>query len=198
LIQDRENEKTDPRVLRTRKLIDEAFLAVLDEKGFEELSVQEVADRAGINRATFYAHYGDKYDLLSDLIRKSLTEELSAKDLLDRDLDEDSVRSLFTAVIAYVTYHHEHCKPPHRHLDWLLRQEITEYCSALFESWADRGKEGSSRTLRRMEATAAAGALYALVLEWLAEEKEGPVEAYVALTLPLITNLLSIHHVEHE
>ena len=57
-------EKLDPRVKRTRNLILEAFNGLLAEKGFESISVQDVTDRAQINRATFYAHFPDKYALL--------------------------------------------------------------------------------------------------------------------------------------
>ena len=60
-------KKTDLRVLRTRKLIKEAFLELIGEKGFEAITIQEIADLALINRATFYLHYDDKYDLLEKI-----------------------------------------------------------------------------------------------------------------------------------
>jgi len=187
---DQESERTDPRVLRTRKLIEDAFLAVLNEKGFEELSIQDVAAGAGINRATFYAHYGDKYDLMADSIRKSFTEELTQKDLLRRNLCDEAVRELFTAVCAYVAGLHGHCKPPHRHLDWMLQQEITGYCADLFSRWMGEETKATDRAPSRMKATAAAGAMYALVLEWLGAEKGAKSESFVAPVLPFITDIL--------
>jgi AcrR family transcriptional regulator len=54
----------DLRVRRTRKLIQQAFAELTVEKGFAALSVQDIADRAMVNRSTFYRHYLDKYDLL--------------------------------------------------------------------------------------------------------------------------------------
>ena len=54
------NEKLDPRVKRTRGLILQAFGEILAEKGFHSLSVQDITEKAGINRATFYAHFEDK------------------------------------------------------------------------------------------------------------------------------------------
>jgi AcrR family transcriptional regulator len=60
--------KTDRRVLRTRDTLGDALVALMQEKPFEEITVQQVLDRAGVGRATFYVHYRDKDDLfLSDM-----------------------------------------------------------------------------------------------------------------------------------
>lgn len=48
---------TDIRYLRTEKLIFDAFAKLLSEKPYEKITVQDIADEAMINRATFYAHY---------------------------------------------------------------------------------------------------------------------------------------------
>jgi AcrR family transcriptional regulator len=59
--------KTDRRVVRTRDLLGDALVALIQEKPFESITVQDVLDRAGVGRSTFYAHYKDKNDLfLSD------------------------------------------------------------------------------------------------------------------------------------
>src|SRR5205814_10062730 len=55
--------ETDPRVRRTRKLLRDALVELLAEKSFHAINVQEVADRATLNRATFYAHFVDKFAL---------------------------------------------------------------------------------------------------------------------------------------
>src|SRR3954471_12869744 len=57
-------EKDDPRIRRTRDALGDALLALMQEKTFESITVQEVLDRAGVGRSTFYAHYRDKDDLL--------------------------------------------------------------------------------------------------------------------------------------
>jgi AcrR family transcriptional regulator len=54
----------DLRVRRTRKLLKQALIELTIEKGFAAVTVQDIADRAMVNRATFYRHYLDKYDLL--------------------------------------------------------------------------------------------------------------------------------------
>ena len=57
-------KKTDARVRRTRDALGDALIALMQEKPFETITVQDVLDRAHVSRSTFYAHYSDKDDLL--------------------------------------------------------------------------------------------------------------------------------------
>ena len=67
----------DRRVQRTQQLLRAALMSLIQEKGFESLSVQDIIDRANVGRATFYAHFDGKEDLLASGIeglRASLRE----------------------------------------------------------------------------------------------------------------------------
>src|SRR6202035_4713136 len=55
---------TDPRILRSRRMLMDSLVRLLKKKEFEDISVQEIADEASLNRATFYLHYPDKNALL--------------------------------------------------------------------------------------------------------------------------------------
>lgn len=55
---------TDRRVRRTRELLRSALLSLIEEKGYERITVQDILDRADVGRSTFYAHFTDKEDLL--------------------------------------------------------------------------------------------------------------------------------------
>ena len=57
-------KKTDARVRRTRDALGDALIALMQEKSFETITVQDVLDRAHVSRSTFYMHYSDKDDLL--------------------------------------------------------------------------------------------------------------------------------------
>jgi AcrR family transcriptional regulator len=60
--------KIDRRILRTRDTLGDALFALMQEKTFDEITVQDLLDRAGVGRSTFYVHYSDKHDLfLSDV-----------------------------------------------------------------------------------------------------------------------------------
>jgi AcrR family transcriptional regulator len=57
-------KKTDRRVERTRQLLRDALVALILEKGYQKITVQDIIDRANVGRSTFYSHYQDKEDLL--------------------------------------------------------------------------------------------------------------------------------------
>lgn len=61
----------DPRIKRTRKLLLEAMIALTIERGFAAISVADIAERAEVNRSTFYRHFLDKYDLLYQFLDSS-------------------------------------------------------------------------------------------------------------------------------
>lgn len=64
--------KVDRRVVRTQEAIKKAFLELMSEKKFESITIQDIADRADINRATVYLHYVDKFDLLDKIIEEHI------------------------------------------------------------------------------------------------------------------------------
>jgi AcrR family transcriptional regulator len=60
--------RLDPRARRTRDRLGDALVELVQEKPFDSITVQDVLDRAGVSRSTFYVHYRDKHDLfLSDV-----------------------------------------------------------------------------------------------------------------------------------
>jgi AcrR family transcriptional regulator len=67
-------EQTDLRIRRTHKFLQEAMIELITEKGFDALTVGEIAERAMINRATFYRHYQDKYDLVAKIFVETANE----------------------------------------------------------------------------------------------------------------------------
>ncbi|GIN13507.1 TetR family transcriptional regulator [Shouchella clausii] len=64
----------DLRVLRTRKSIRNAFIALLEEKEYSKISVNAIAKRAEINRVTFYSHYKDIHDLVESFLNELLAD----------------------------------------------------------------------------------------------------------------------------
>jgi AcrR family transcriptional regulator len=95
--------KQDRRVQRTQQLLRTAMLSLIQEKGFETVSVQEIVDRANVGRATFYAHFDSKADLLAsgfDGLRASL-KELQQKARLSEQKANEPVLGFSHKVFAH-------------------------------------------------------------------------------------------------
>lgn len=76
-----ESKSIDPRIVRTKQLLVDAFLKISREKKLSQITVKDITDIATLNSATFYAHFTDKEDLLdytlSVTILKDLNDNLS-------------------------------------------------------------------------------------------------------------------------
>src|ERR1700694_5494917 len=103
--------EADPRVKRTRKLLQDALLELLAEKSFDAITVQDIAERSTINRATFYAHFVDTYALFGSYIhewfRSALREHLTDCASLSRS----NLRLLILASMAALAEMDDHCRP---------------------------------------------------------------------------------------
>lgn len=65
-----EEKKTDLRILKTYKALSDAFFEMLNEMRFEDITVNELCERAMVRRATFYKHFADKYEFFGFFIRQ--------------------------------------------------------------------------------------------------------------------------------
>ena len=73
------SEKEDLRVKRTKAALSDAFMLLLSQKSFEEITINELCETAGVRRATFYKHYSDKFSFLTSYTR-------SLRDKFDKNI----------------------------------------------------------------------------------------------------------------
>ncbi|OKP97976.1 TetR/AcrR family transcriptional regulator [Paenibacillus sp. P46E] len=66
--------KVDRRILKSQEAIKKAVVELMKERDFDHITIQEISDRANLNRKTIYLHYKDKYDLLDKLIEEHINE----------------------------------------------------------------------------------------------------------------------------
>lgn len=69
-----EMEKVDRRILKTQEALKMALIELMTEKNFDDITIQELSDKANVSRGTIYLHYMDKYDLLDKLIEIHIHE----------------------------------------------------------------------------------------------------------------------------
>ncbi|WP_098745614.1 TetR/AcrR family transcriptional regulator [Paenibacillus sp. EZ-K15] len=91
-------KKTDLRILRTKQSIRKAFYELIQEKGYEGITIQDIADRAMINRNTFYLHYQNKPDLLNTCMDELLSELKNAVVLCPINISPFSIAILETVM----------------------------------------------------------------------------------------------------
>src|SRR5215208_5465120 len=96
-------KRVDPRVKRTRELIVRAFGELVKEKGHRGLTVQEIAERATVNRATFYDHFRDQYELLDYFISEGFRGELRRRLPARPGLAEETLRMLVLAACDFLS-----------------------------------------------------------------------------------------------
>lgn len=105
----------DRRVVRTKAIIRAAFTDLIEEKGFDALTVKDITSRAEINRGTFYLHYRDKYDLLEqseqELIQGLIGILSTMKPVVLNDLvDIEQILPQIVRVFEYLGEHADFLK----------------------------------------------------------------------------------------
>lgn len=87
-------QHVDKRVRRTRKLLGEALIELSLEKGYDDITIQEITQRADIGYRTFFRHYSDKEELLKDVLSATLLE---LQDLMTSPPLENFINPNFSA-----------------------------------------------------------------------------------------------------
>jgi AcrR family transcriptional regulator len=92
----------DPRIRRTRQLLQQALDKLLEERELDQISIQDIADAATVNRATFYDHYTDKFELLACMVGCRFHELLAERQVQFGGCTGE-LRAIVLAVCDYLT-----------------------------------------------------------------------------------------------
>jgi AcrR family transcriptional regulator len=146
---------SDRRVAKTLDAIESAFLDALNEKNLQKLTINDITERANINRSTFYEYFTDKYELFNHIVRKTFEKKMLEH--LSGDFgtySDENMGNIIRAVSEYFQYLNLICPPADRHLRpiaeaqvqvvlynaltcWYPPDERTRLSAkALFVSWA--------------------------------------------------------------
>lgn len=98
--------QTDLRIRRTHHFLQEAMIELITEKGFEAITVGDIAERAMINRATFYRHYQDKYDLVAKIFEETTNHLVeNMKPFHKHTLDTENPPEIWVQLFEHVQQH---------------------------------------------------------------------------------------------
>ncbi len=174
-------ESTDPRILRSRQMLMEALARLLDRKEFDDISVQEIADEATLNRATFYLHYADKNALLQAMTAARFRDLIGRRGLSFTDCD-GALRAIALGVCDYLA---ETTGCPSQLMKMPLEGSIIPVVEGIFREGAAHhpARPGVDPALL---GTTAAWAIFGAARRWLqtpdripAEEMAAKIEAMV-------------------
>ena len=197
-------EVRDPRIRRTRQLLQGALERLMQRRSFEEISVQEITEEATVNRATFYDHYNDKFALLDALIASGFLRILHERDVRY----EGGCPSQATALIATTCDHlalihaSGRCakeNPFEPLIDAAITGAIRKVLTRSFRESGHAGRDSHTIPLSaEMAATAASAAIYGAAKEWMREAAASPANhpsveeitpKIFELILPMLKNL---------
>src|ERR1700723_2480844 len=168
-------ENTDPRVLRSRRMLMESLLRLLNRKEFDDISIQEIADEATLNRATFYLHYPDKNALLQAMTAARFRDLIARRGLSFTNCD-GALRAIALGVCDYLA---ETAGCPSQLATMPLEGSIIPVVEGMFREGAGN-HEIAPGADPKLLATAAAWAIFGAARQWYRTPNRIPAEQMAA------------------
>jgi AcrR family transcriptional regulator len=180
----------DPRIRRTRKLLQGALGALMQTKSFDEISVQDITEAATVNRATFYDHYTDKYALLDALVAGGFHELLHERHLRYETGCPAALSAMIQATCDFLTHSHSAGTCDRQTaFQPLMDAAIAAAIRRLLLEGLEREQRPSAISPEIL-ASAASWAIAGGVKQWLSQPDRPPVETFVPQLLQLVLPML--------
>jgi AcrR family transcriptional regulator len=183
-------DRLDPRVRRTRQLLQDALRRLLEQKGFDNISVQDITEAATLNRATFYAHYPDKFALLEELIRVSFLQLLAQRNVRFDGTCSSAFKAIILALCDYLAeVQKSHSSDRLQFKPFVEATVIDQIRLVLLEGFRLHPQE--RRIPQEMIAAAASWTIYGAVKQWVNTPDRAPAEDFVSVAIELVQPVLS-------
>src|SRR5215218_11037123 len=163
----RSKERVDPRVRRTRELIVRSFNELVAEKGHAGLTVSEITSRATINRATFYAHFADQYELFDHVVSEAFREELRRKLPVPSVFGEENLEALIRAACDYLAGLNTACSRTDRQFRPLIEARVQGELYEHLLEWIEASPlTGNQPVAPEVTASVVSWAIFGVGLQW--------------------------------
>ena len=182
-------ERLDPRIRRTRQLLQDALRNLLEQKEFDKISVQDITEAATLNRATFYAHYADKFALLGELTRVSFLRLLAQRDVLFDGTCATAFHPIILAVCDYLAdLQKSHSFNQHQFEPFVEATIIDQIRIVLLDGFE---RHPMNRIVpQEIIVAAASWAIYGAVKQWVNTPGRAPAEEFVSVAAELVRPIL--------
>ncbi|MNM37301.1 DNA-binding transcriptional repressor FabR [compost metagenome] len=183
----------DPRAKRTRKFLQQAFVELLKQKEFESITIQDIANKAEMNRTTFYSHFQDKYEILELTLNTMFSDILSIWIPANSELNEQSlIRNLMLAVCQWQT---EAGQGINRKLtiSSYIEANTKNQLYTIILSCLEKVIQNNVQKKRQLEivATMISSSIYGVVLHWNRNGQSERPEELVQYASPIILSILN-------
>jgi AcrR family transcriptional regulator len=183
-------EDLDPRIQRTRTLLQQALGKLLEEKDFEKISVQDIAEAATLNRATFYDHYSDKFALLECMVGGQFHELLAARGVVFDAGCSSALRGIILGVCDYLAATPRLECERQRQMEPHLESSVIAVVRRLLLDGLK--KHGAASTVpAEIAATTASWAIYGAAKEWVHTPNRCASEEIVETVMLLVSPILA-------
>jgi AcrR family transcriptional regulator len=184
----------DPRIRRTRQLLQRALGKLLETREFEKISVQDIAEAATLNRATFYDHYPDKFALLECMVAGQFDELLAARGVVFNAGCASALRGIILGVCDYLAatprVECERQRQMEPHLEASVIAVVRRLLLHGVRSHAEA--RGIPAEMAEMVATTASWAIYGAAKEWVRTPNRCSSEEIVGMVLLLVSPILEV------
>ncbi|WP_156289483.1 TetR/AcrR family transcriptional regulator [Oceanobacillus salinisoli] len=175
--------KTDPRILRTRKIIMDSFIKLSGKKEFKDITIKDITTEAMINRATFYYHFEDIYDLLEKALSEVLLINLNTNLYQNSELNEDTIIRLFQAITNFQLTLSNRC---HRGYEDTIARIIREQIEVIIFNLLVKQFPGEEKKAHKVTASMLSWGIYGASVEWRRNNNSTSPEEYIKLAIPYI------------
>jgi len=184
----------DPRIRRTRLALQHALGRLLNNKEFDKISVQDIAEAAAVNRATFYDHYADKFALLECMVGTRFAELLSARGIQFNAGCPMALRGIVTGVCDYLaTAPGAECTRQLPHVEAAVIAVVRKMLMDGLNKHPQEHRAALEQGIPpAMIVGTAAWAIYGAAKEWMRNPKRRPVEKAVDDVVRLVGPMLGV------
>ena len=184
-------KQIDPRTLRTRKLIMDAFIELSMKKDFKDFTIKDITTAATVNRATFYNHFLDKFDLLEKVLSESVMREVIQEVSTHEEINEGTIKSIFLSIIKFQTSVSNQCQRSYEAFTPQIETIFKEELQAFFSEWAYKQWPDQNKTEVESFTVMLSWALYGAAMHWMQNKTTQP-EDYVKQIMPFITHRINM------
>ncbi|MGA2813128.1 MAG: TetR/AcrR family transcriptional regulator [Candidatus Acidiferrum sp.] len=186
----KECEQLDPRIRRTRQLLLDALKRLLEEKEFDKVSIQDITEVATLNRATFYAHYPDKFALLEQLIRVSFLQLLEQRKVRFDGTCSSAFQAVILAVCDYLAeVQMSLSSRQHQFEPFVEATVIDQLRRVLMDGFREHPVKQAIP--EEMIAATASWAIYGAAKQWVNTPERVPAEEFVAVAVKLVQPIIA-------